>query len=123
MHEPAPHVIVFIPHTSVLTIPRQSATERGVEGGAVSVHGRGMERKAVSMWVAEKARVCMGLGWEGFGVREKARVCMGLGWEGFGTREKARVSMGLEWEGFGTREKARVSMGLGWEGFGVREKA
>ena len=71
LHEPAPHVIVFIPHTSVLTIPRQSVTDRGVEGGAVSVHGRGVEREAVSMWVAEKARVCMGLGWEGFWVKEK----------------------------------------------------
>ena len=59
MHEPAPHVIVFIPHTSVLTIPRQSVTDRGVEGGPVSVHGR-EEREAVSMWVEENARVCVG---------------------------------------------------------------
>ena len=34
-----------------------------------------------------KARVCMGLEWEGFWVREKVRVCMGLGWEGFWVKE------------------------------------
>ena len=33
LQEPAPHVMVFIPHTRVLTIPRQSATERGAEAG------------------------------------------------------------------------------------------
>ena len=36
------------------------------------------------VWGEKKARVCMGLGWEGFGVREKARVCFKSG-----TKEKA----------------------------------
>ena len=30
LHDPAPQVMVFIPHTRVLTIPRQSETERGM---------------------------------------------------------------------------------------------
>ena len=28
LHEPAPHVMVFTPHTSVLTMLRQSGTEK-----------------------------------------------------------------------------------------------
>ena len=31
LQDPAPQVMVFIPHTNVLTIPRQSVTERGGE--------------------------------------------------------------------------------------------
>ena len=33
MQDPAPHVMVFIPQTRVLTIPRQSPTEREAEAG------------------------------------------------------------------------------------------
>ena len=48
MQDPAPHVMVFMPHTRVFTIPRQSATERGPEAGwedeAEEIEAAGMER-------------------------------------------------------------------------------